>query len=188
MFSFSPMRVFANTVKVDESKVTVQEGQNTTVVQQAPPVVAATPVVVQAVPVVVTEQDPRHVEGEIINVDIPENQILVRDIDNREKRIQLKQGMISNYKVGDYVEVYLMADMKEAKTIETHRIADLEGEIVTLDYTNKLLILRESSGNNRSVLIRPALIQQHKVGDRVRMYVVQAEPDPSTTVRLIRVT
>src|SRR5689334_171791 len=96
------------TVTVNDDQVTVNRAATpTVVVQQEQPVILT------------TTQDPRELEGEIIRVDYPESMIVVRDANGRERKVWLKQGMINNYKVDDYVKIYLMADMKEAKTIKT---------------------------------------------------------------------
>ena len=55
------------------------------------------------------------------NVDSSSNMIVVHDTMGHDRRVQLKEGMISSYKVDDYVRVHLMADLKEAKTINTVR-------------------------------------------------------------------
>lgn len=174
----------AATVTVENDKVTVdQTGQATTVVQTG-----VVPVVAPVAPVAAyaAVQDPRHLEGEIVNVDYPSSEILVRDIDNRERRVTLKQGMINTYRTGDYVEIYLMADMKEAKTIHTRRTADVEGEITSVDYANNLIVVRDANGANRNVLVRPGIIGEHKVGDRLKLYVAVDNADPAA-VRLIRI-
>lgn len=65
------------------------------------------------------EESSRDVEGRIVNVDNSQNTISVREANGRDRRIKLKQGMISGYKVDDYVRIHLMADLKEAKMIRT---------------------------------------------------------------------
>jgi hypothetical protein len=186
---FLALPAFAETVTtVENDRVVVsqQGGQTTTVVQNGAsgaPVAAIVPAGGAAFE---TVRDPRRIEGEIVSVDTPESQILVRDVDGREKRIVLKQGMINNYKVGDYVEIYLMADEREAKTIKTRRTADIEGEIARVDYANNLIVIRTTDGPERTVLVRPGLIQEHKTGDRIKMYVAVDDASPQT-VRLIRV-
>ena len=67
----------------------------------------------------VQKQDKRDLEGRIINVDSSKGQIIVRDAEGRERKVILKEGMINQYKVDDFVQIHLMADMKEAKTIRT---------------------------------------------------------------------
>ncbi len=67
------------------------------------------------------------VEGRIANIDTVKNIIVVsnvltnKNVGAREKRILVKQGMINNYKLADYVKVKLMADKKEAAMIEIVR-------------------------------------------------------------------
>lgn len=63
----------------------------------------------------------RDLEGRIINVDHSKSTLVVHDKQGRDRRVTLKQGMINNYKVDDYVRIHLMADLKEAKTIQTVR-------------------------------------------------------------------
>ena len=65
------------------------------------------------------------VEGRIANINTIKNEIVVNNIlykekkvGAREKRIKVKQGMINDYKLQDYVKVKLMADKKEAAMIE----------------------------------------------------------------------
>jgi hypothetical protein len=67
----------------------------------------------------IREESNRDLEGRIINVDTSQGTILVHDKEGRDRRVQLKQGMISGYKVDDYVRIHLMADLKEAKMIRT---------------------------------------------------------------------
>ena len=175
----------ATTVTVDDNKVTIDRNQpNTTmVVQQAAPQM----VVVQQVPVIVAEmQDPRKLEGEIIRVDMPKSLIVVRDINSRERKVLLKQGMISGYKVDDYVQIYLMADLKEAKTIKTIQTADLDGEVVSADYSRNLLVVRDGSGMDRVVILSPGMNNKYQAKDHVRLYVIADQPD-AKEVRLIRV-
>ncbi len=69
----------------------------------------------------VREESNLDLEGRIINVDSSHNTIMVHDTNGRDRRITLKQGMISTYKVDDYVRIHLMADLKEAKMIRTIR-------------------------------------------------------------------
>src|SRR5207253_3199045 len=106
-------------------------------------------------PVIVTKtEDPRELEGEIVRVDYPRSQMVIRDIDGRERKVIVKQGMINNYKVDDYVKVYLMADMKEAKSITTKRTADIEGEVVGIDYARNQIVVRDRDGADRAVFAR----------------------------------
>lgn len=69
--------------------------------------------------VFVREESNRDLEGRIINVDNSQSTITVKDAQGRDRRVKLKQGMISNYKVDDFVRIHLMADLKEAKMIRT---------------------------------------------------------------------
>ncbi len=175
IFVASSLPVLADTtVTVDQGKVVVDQNASRTVV-------------VQKSPVIFTEaNDPREIEGEIIRVDIPARQIVVEDIDGRDHKVLLKQGMIGNYKVGDYVKIYLMADLKEAKTIQTYKTADLEGDIINLDYDRNQIVVRESNASNRIVVMKPGVINQYKAGDRVRFYVV-SDATSLAEARVIRV-
>ena len=171
----------ATTVTVDENKVTVNRDQpgasTTTVVQPVVPVVSET-VVLQSPTVVITKtEDPRELEGQIIRVDYPKSEIVVEDINGRDRRVLLKQGMINYYKVDDYVKIHLMADLREAKTIKTQRTADLDAEIVSIDYTNNLIIVHNRDGRDVRVLIRPGMVNHYKAGDHVRLYVASDYPD-----------
>ncbi len=65
------------------------------------------------------------VEGRIANIDYVKNEIIVNNIlykekkvGAREKRIKIKQGMINNYKVQDYVKIKLDEENKTAAMIE----------------------------------------------------------------------
>ena len=65
------------------------------------------------------------VEGRISNIDYGQNEIVVsnilykeKNVGGREKRIKVKQGMINNYKVQDYVKVKLDEENKTAVMIE----------------------------------------------------------------------
>jgi ribosomal protein L21E len=69
----------------------------------------------------IREESNRDLEGRIINVDNSQGTIVVHDAQGRDRRVTLKKGMISNYKVDDYVRIHLMADLKEAKMIRTIR-------------------------------------------------------------------
>lgn len=144
-------------------------------------------VVVPITPVIVIKtEDPKDLEGEIIRVDMPESMIVVQDANNRERKVTLKQGMIDAYKVGDYVQVHLMADLKEAKTIKTVRTADLEGDVVVADLAGNQIVVRDSDPMDHVVLLNPAMNNKYVVGDHVRLYVVSDMPDVKE-VRLIRV-
>ena len=201
---FVPLLLLVTSTALKADTVTTTMHQDKVTVRQNPsdsatePVVVRTvtePVIVQPAPVVVVKpvvvtkvEDPRALEGEIIRVDYPDKQIVVEDIDGRERKVTLKQGMINSYKVGDYVVVYLMADLKEAKTITTKHTADLEGNIISIDETNGRMIILESNGSGKNVLVavKPGLINNYKVGDRIRLYVVSDTPDFGE-VRMIRV-
>jgi hypothetical protein len=138
--------------------------------------------------VITLEENPKDFEGEIIRVDIPKGQIIVLDTNGRERRVQLKQGMISAYTVDDYVRVHLMADLKEAKTIETVRdIRRLDGSIVTVDAQGSRMVVRDSHGNERTVLVRQGMITSYRVGNYVRVYQL-ADRDDVQLVRVIRIS
>ena len=162
--------------------VTVDNNEKVTVTQQ--PVVYV-PVVPQPV-VIVQETDPRNVEGVIFRVDMSEGQIMVQDTAGRERRIQLKQGMIGTYKVDDYVRIYLMADMKEAKTIETVRgVRHLDGNIVGINALSSQIIVRGADGKDSTVIVRQGQIDQHRMGDRIRIYLIENNEEVQV-IRVIR--
>jgi hypothetical protein len=162
--------------------VTTGAGTRTVVVRETPVIIAA-------------EQNPRDFEGEIVKVETPRNatdnrhgEIVVRDTFGRDRRVQIKQGMIGNYKVGDYVEIHLMADLKEAKDIHTvKRTPDFEGTVVSVDTPSNVIIVRDSRSQDRTVQIVPDLITTYKVGDRVRLYeVAYRDYQPPRTVQVLR--
>ena len=68
--------------------------------------------------------DEPDLEGPIVKVNTNKNEITVKNIGqhsrskNKEKKVLVKQGMINNYKMHDYVQIRLMADNYEAKMIE----------------------------------------------------------------------
>ncbi len=140
---------------------------------------------VQATPVVIAKDvNPTEFEGEIINVDYSKSVILVHDTYGRDKRVVVKQGMISTYKTGDYVKVSLMADLKEAKMISVVKeISHFEGTILSVDPAIHQLIVRDSAGKDRTVLLAPGTTAYFKAGENVRIYVI---PDKGEA-RLIRV-
>ena len=77
-------------------------------------------VVTGASEVILTKgENNRDLEGRIVIVDNSKNTIVVHDAQGHDRRVTLKQGMINNYKVDDYVRIHLMADLKEAKMIHT---------------------------------------------------------------------
>jgi predicted RNA-binding protein len=136
------------------------------------------------VTLVTLEENPKDFEGEIIRVDQGKSQIMVLDTNGRERRVQLKQGMISNYKVDDYVRIHLMADLKEAKTIQTiDGMRKLEGTVSSIDYPRNQLVIRDTRGTETPVIVRQGLINGYRVGDRTRIYILPNHED----VQLIRV-
>ncbi len=133
---------------------------------------------------VTVQENPKDFEGEITRVDTPKGQIMVLDTNGRERRVQLKQGMIGTYKVQDYVRVHLMADLKEAKTIETVRdVKNLEGRIVAVDVARSQIVVRESNGKDSAVLVRQGQIDGYRTGDKVQIYLLPNQEQ----VQVIRV-
>lgn len=136
------------------------------------------------VTIITLQENPRDFEGEIIRVDMSQSQIVVLDTNGRERRVQLKQGMIGTYKVDDYVRIHLMADLREAKTIETvSGMKSLDGNVVMLDSQGSRMIVRDSRGNERNVIVRQGMITTYRVGNQVRVYQLEDRED----VQLIRV-
>ncbi len=136
--------------------------------------------------IITLEENPKDFEGEIIRVDMSKNQILVQDTNGRERRVQMKQGMISTYKVDDYVRVHLMADLKEAKTVETVRdMGRLDGYIVKVDSQGSRMVVRDTHNNERTVLVRQGMITNYRVGNQVRVYQL-ADHEDVQLVRVIR--
>lgn len=164
--------------------VTVDDNASTVTVNQNQPV-GAEPVILNATPVVITKDaNPREFEGEIIQIDYPKSQILVHDTEGRDRRVLVKQGMINNYKVDDYVQVSLMADLREAKMIHTVQDAShFEGVIVSVDPVASHIIVRDRTETDRTVLLASGMTANFKAGDHVRIYVVPEYKE----ARLIRV-
>ena len=171
------------TMAFAETTVTVDNDQTTVTTGQPAPIQT---VAVTATPVIIAqERNEKEFEGEIIRVDYPNSLIVVRDRDGRDRKVIVKQGMINNYKVDDYVEVTLMADMKEAKMI--HIVRDLprfEGRVIAVDSNVNHIIIREGNGKERTVLVATGMTTYFKAGDSVRIYAV---PDQQREVRFIRV-
>lgn len=138
------------------------------------------------VTVIALEENPKDFEGEIIRVDMSENQMVVQDTNGRERRVQLKQGMIGTYKVDDYVRIHLMADLKEAKTIETIRgVRNIEGRIVSVDTPSSRIVVRGTDGKDSAVIVRQGQIDNYRVGDNVRIYLL-TNRDQVQVIRVIR--
>ncbi len=136
--------------------------------------------------VITLAENPKDFEGEIIRVDIPKNQIVVQDTTGRERKVQMKQGMIGTYKVDDYVRVHLMADLKEAKTIETVGEArNLEGRILSVDAASSRIVIRGNDGSDSTVILRQGQANNYHVGDNVRVYLL-ANHEQVQVIRVIR--
>ena len=65
------------------------------------------------------------VEGRIANIDYGQSEIVVsnilykeKNVGGREKRVKVKQGMINNYKLQDYVKIKLDEGNETAAMIE----------------------------------------------------------------------
>jgi uncharacterized membrane protein YeaQ/YmgE (transglycosylase-associated protein family) len=131
-------------------------------------------------------ENPRDFEGEITKVEMKDGRLTVLDTTGRERRVQLKQGMIGTYKVDDYVRIHLMADLKEAKTIETVRgVRNLEGSIVSVDSRGSRIVVRGTDGQDNAVLVRQGQVQNYRSGDRVRVYLLENR-DQVQVIRVIR--
>lgn len=136
--------------------------------------------------IITVEENPKDFEGEIIRVDMSKSQIVVQDTNGRERRVQLKRGMISTYKVDDYVRIHLMADLKEAKTIETVRnMGRHDGYVVRVDPQGSRMVVRDTHGSERTVLVRQGMITSYRVGNQVRVYQL-ADHEDVQLVRVIR--
>ena len=136
--------------------------------------------------IITLEENPKDFEGDIIRVDMSKSQIVVLDTNGRERKVQLKQGMISTYKVDDYVRIHLMADLKEAKTIETiNDVRNLEGSVVNIDSSRSQIIVRDEHGKDSAVLVRQGLINNYSIGQRVRIYILPNH-DEAQLIRVIR--
>ncbi len=136
--------------------------------------------------VVTMQENPKDFEGEIIRVDMSEGQLVVLDTNGRERRVQLKQGMIGTYKVDDYVRIHLMADLKEAKTIETIRgMRRFDGDIVRIDNSRSQIVLRDTHGVETVVLVRQGTVNNYSVGNRARVYMLENHEDVQV-IRILR--
>ena len=131
--------------------------------------------------------DPAWLEGQVTKVDVTAYQVTVRDIDGRERRINLKQGMINNQKVGDYVRIQLTPDLKDAMMVRVQTDADIEGEVVRIDRNLNQVVLRQRNGAERVIVLRSTMLDNYKVGDTLRLYVVSDYSDV-TEVNVIRVS
>lgn len=139
-----------------------------------------------AITLITMQENPKVFEGEIIRVDMSKSQIVVQDTNGRERRVQLKQGMISTYKVDDYVRIHLMADLKEAKTIETiSEVKSLDGSIVSFDTLSSQIVVRGTDGKDSAVLLRQGQANNYRVGDHVRVYLL-ADQKQVQVIRVIR--
>ena len=170
-----------------DTVINVDEKDEVTVTKTEPAVVTTTTAVaVKETPVVIVKEDnTKEFEGEILSVDYPDSQILVRDTSGRDRRVIVKQGMINNYKVGDYVKVELMADHKEAKMIRTLKdVSHFEGTVVTIVPTSNQLVVRDS-GQDRTVIVAAGMTEFFKPGDRVRIYLL-THGDEVRYIRVLR--
>ncbi len=139
-----------------------------------------------ALTVLTMQENPKDFEGDIIRVDMSKNQIVVLDTNGRERKVQLKQGMISTYKVDDYVRIHLMADLKEAKTIETiNDVRNLEGNIVSIDTSRSQLVVRDEHGKDAVVWVRQGLVNNYGIGQHVRIYILPNHEE-AQLIRVVR--
>jgi len=136
---------------------------------------------------VLTMQDnPKDFEGDIIRVDMSDNQLVVLDTNGRERKVQLKQGMIGTYKVDDYVRIHLMEDLKEAKTIETLRnVRNFEGRVVSIDSAKSVIVVRDTHDKEAIVIVRQGLINNYSIGQQVRIYTLP-DHNEAQLIRVIR--
>jgi predicted RNA-binding protein len=138
------------------------------------------------VTIVTLQDNPKDFEGEIFRVDIPKNEIMVQDTNGRERRVQMKTGMIATYKVDDYVRIHLMADLKEAKTIETiGDVRSLQGNIVSIDYSRSQIVVRNTHGKDTTVWARQGLINNYHIGENVRIYTLPNHEE-AQLIRVVR--
>ncbi len=148
------------------TQVIVQPAGSQTVVLQRPAVV------------VMDQRDPRHLEGRVGKVDLIRKELTIHNSNGRDQKVLLmKQGMINQYTIDDYVEIYLTRDLKEALKIKTKHSPDLEADVVGVDLASNVIIVRAANGPDRRVIISPSMIQGYQVGDRVRFYVVSENAD-----------
>lgn len=169
--------VWADTVVTTSSDtVTVhqQPNQNQTVTQVVVQPAGTQTVVLQKQAVIVLAQrDPRELQGRIVKVDLAAKKLTVHDINGRDRRVLVwKTGMINHYRVDDYVQIYLTPDLTEAMKIRTKQGPDFEGDVVAVDMTNYVIVVRDENGSDRNAAVRPDMIREYQVGDRVGFYAV----------------
>ncbi len=168
------------TVTTSSDTVTIAQTPNTQTMTQVVVQPAGTQTVLlqKQTVVLMEQQDPRNLEGTVVKVNLVGRELLVRDINGRERQVKMmKQSMINNYKTGDYVQIYLTRDLTEAKKIRTKQSPDLEGDIVAVDMNTNVIVVRDTNGVDRSAIIRPSMIRGYRVGDRVRFYAVSENAD-----------
>ena len=72
---------------------------------------------VPEMPISIEEKGGAEFEGWIVGVNYLENRIVVHDSDGKDRRVRIRQGMISHFKVDSRVRVRMMADGREAEMI-----------------------------------------------------------------------
>ncbi len=167
------------TVTTRGDTVTVEQTPTQAVTQVVIQPAGSQTVLLQSQPVVVMEQrDPRDLEGRVVKVELNRKRLTIHDLDGRDRRVLLmKQGMINKYRVDDYLQIRLTRDLKEALTVRTIRVPDVEASVVSVDRTNNVIIVRTANGQDRRVMVQPNMIQQYQTGDRVRFYVISQNGD-----------
>lgn len=115
----APAAAFAETtVTVDDNRVSVKPA-GSVVVSQNPPATMQViqPVVMAPAALPNSEYD---IEGQIVNIDQPNAELVVRDVMPHDRRIRGDRGIVSTLKVGDYVYVKL----RNNSTDEAFRIIE----------------------------------------------------------------
>jgi hypothetical protein len=119
----STMAYAATTVTVDDENVSVNPGNSHVVVTNS-----GTPaqVVTPAQPAVLVAQPggDYDVQGEIVSIDYPNNEIVVHDVTPSDRRIKGDPSIVATLKVGDRVKVDLRGS-GNSNTNEAHRIIEI---------------------------------------------------------------
>ncbi len=159
-----PAAVVTTTTTTDPA---IPAGVYTTTTTERTVVIKETPVVV------VREDNPREFEGEVISVSYKPDRLQIRDATGRDRRVDVKPGMINNYKRGDYVRVQMMVDNREAKMINVIKnVSLLDGRVIGLDPAGNQIIVRDASANDRTVVVAPGMANNFRTGERVRIYLI----------------
>ncbi len=65
--------------------------------------------------------DIRNLEGNVASIDYSKSLMVVRDTNGRETTVLVRQGQINNYRSGDHVRIYLLANHEQVQVIRVIR-------------------------------------------------------------------